>query len=321
VSKKKTATSVLVTPDNFRRAETDTTFASTYKRGAFGKIAHNREPASIDDHSVIRLNRDTLYSMGLFDLDAGPVTITMPKAGKRYMALQIIDQDHYSPAVYFKAGDYKLERKKIGTRFCLGAIRTFVDPNDPQDVAKVHALQDAIEVRQKSKGKFEVPDWDPASQTKVRDALLALAATMHGGFTGAFGARGKVDPVRHLVGTAAGWGGNPESAAVYAGFAPPKNDGKTVYKLVVKDVPVDGFWSVTVYNARGFFEKNDLNAYSFNNVTAKKSKDGSIAIQFGGSDAPNLLPIMDGWNCTVRLYRPRKEILSGKWTFPEPEEG
>jgi hypothetical protein len=310
-----------VTPDNFRRAETDTTFESVVKQGSFGKFTHKREVASIDDYTVIRPNRDTLYSMGLFDLDAGPVTITMPPAGKRYMALQVIDEDQYSPAVYFKAGTYKLERKTVGTRYALAALRTFVDPNDPKDVATAHALQDAVEVRQKSKGKFQVPRWDPESQTQVRNALLALAATQKD-FSGAFGARDEIDPVRHLIGTAAGWGGNPPKAAVYTSFVPRKNDGKTVHKLVVKDVPVDGFWSVTVYNARGFYEKNDLDAYSFNNVTANKLKDGSIAIQFGGRGArgENVLPIMKGWNCLIRLYRPRKAILDGRWTFPEPAE-
>ena len=28
---------------------------------------------------------------------------------------------------------------------------------------------------------------------------------------------------------------------------------------------------------------------------------------------------MKGWNYTVRLYRPRDEILNGKWKFPEPQ--
>jgi hypothetical protein len=53
-------------------------------------------------------------------------------------------------------------------------------------------------------------------------------------------------------------------------------------------------------------------------ITVKKSDDGSISIQFGGCDGkiPNCLPTMPGWNYTVRLYRPRAEILSGKWTFP-----
>ena len=28
---------------------------------------------------------------------------------------------------------------------------------------------------------------------------------------------------------------------------------------------------------------------------------------------------MDGWNYTVRLYRPHPEILDGSWKFPEPQ--
>jgi hypothetical protein len=28
---------------------------------------------------------------------------------------------------------------------------------------------------------------------------------------------------------------------------------------------------------------------------------------------------MDGWNYLVRLYRPHKEILDGKWKFPAPQ--
>jgi hypothetical protein len=81
----------------------------------------------------------------------------------------------------------------------------------------------------------------------------------------------------------------------------------------VKGVPVDGFWSVSVYNADGYFVLNHLNSYTLNNVTAKKSPDGSVTIQFGGCDGniPNCLPIMSGWNFMVRLCRPRPEILNG----------
>jgi hypothetical protein len=101
----------------------------------------------------------------------------------------------------------------------------------------------------------------------------------------------------------------------------PNNDGKTVYKLRVKNVPVNAFWSVSVYNAAGYFEKNPYNAYSLNNITAKKGPDGAITIQFGGCDGkiPNCLPTVPGWNYTVRLYRPRAAILDGKWKFPDPK--
>jgi hypothetical protein len=310
-----------VTADNFPRAESDLYFAGLLKdSGAIGKFNHRREPARIDNQTVIRLNRDTLYSSGLFDLDAGPVTVTLPDAGKRFMSMQVINEDHYVPEVVYGKGSYTLTKDKVGTRYVAVAIRTLVDPLDPKDIEQVHALQDAVKVNQKAAGKFEAPSWDQASQKKVRDALLVLATTIPN-FSKAFGTKADVDPVRHLIGTAAGWGGNPDKDATYLNITPAGNDGSKVYKLTVKDVPVNAFWSVSLYNAEGYFEKNPYNAYSINSITGKKSADGAIAIQFGGCDGkiPNCLPIMKGWNYTVRLYRPRAEILNGKWKFPEPQ--
>jgi hypothetical protein len=312
---------VPVTVDNFPRAESDLYMGNALKEaGGTGKLFNHREPVQVDKQFVIRANRDTLYSTILLDLDAGPATVTMPDAGKRFMSMMVLNEDHYVQNVFYGAGSHLIERDKIGTRYTLVGIRTLVDPADPEDVKQVHALQDAIKVSQKDPGKFEVPNWDSASQKKIRDALLVLASSA-GGFKGAFGAKGEVDPIKHLIGTAAGWGGNPDKDASYLSFDPAKNDG-TVYKLSVPgNVPVDGFWSITVYNAEGYFEKNDFNAYSLNNITAKKGADGSVDIQFGGCDGkiPNCLPIMKGWNYTVRLYRPRADFLDGTWKFPEPK--
>ncbi|MBP2433236.1 hypothetical protein M2241_005614 [Bradyrhizobium elkanii] len=313
---------VPVTVDNFARAESDLYFGNSIKdTGGTGKLFHHREPMSIDKQTVIRANRDTLYSSGVFDLDAGPVTITLPDAGKRFRSLMAINEDHYVVGnVEYRAGSFTYDRAKAGTRYMLIGLRTLVDPNDPKDVAQVHALQDGIKVSQKAQGKFEVPNWDQASQKSIRGALLVLN-DYTGGFAHAFGAKGQVDPVRHLIGTAAGWGGNPDKDASYLSITPSRNDGTTVYKLTVREVPVDAFWSISVYDAKGYFEKNPYDAYTLNNITAKKSADGSIAIQFGGCDGkiPNCLPIMKGWNYTVRLYRPRPEILNGKWKFPEAQ--
>jgi hypothetical protein len=72
----------------------------------------------------------------------------------------------------------------------------------------------------------------------------------------------EVSAVSHLIGTAVGWGGNPPYAAIYQSVYPKQNDGKTVYALTVKDVPVDGFWSISVYNAKGYFEKTISTGYA-----------------------------------------------------------
>nr|WP_245419014.1 DUF1254 domain-containing protein [Phyllobacterium endophyticum] len=310
----------VVTVDNFTRAESDLYLGNIVKDGGFGKFLHRREPAAIDNQTVIRLNRDTLYSAAVFDLDAGPVTITLPDAGKRFMSLLAINEDHYISAVSY-GGASTFTREQVGTRYFVTAIRTFVDPTDAKDVEQVHALQDAIKIGQPGgPGTFAVPEWDQATQKKVRDALLVLATTMPD-FNKAFGSKDQVDPVRHLVASAAAWGGNPDKDATYLNVTPENNDGTAVYRLDVKDVPVDGFWSISLYNPAGYFAKNSYDAYSLNNVTANKSADGSIDIQFGGCDGKtlNCLPIMKGWNYTVRLYRPREEILNGAWKFPEPQ--
>lgn len=310
-----------VTADNFIRAETDLYFDNAVKDGGFGKFMHNREPTPIEHQLVIRMNRDTLYSMAIFDLDAGSVTITMPDPGERFMSMQVFDEDEYSPLVAYGAGKHTLTRENIGTRYAGVGVRILVDANDPKDIAEVHKLQDAIKVEQPGgPGRFETPAWDKASQDKVRGALLTLGSTLPD-LRGAFGLRGKVDPTHHLIGAATGWGGNPETEADYINVTPKQNDGKTAYRLNVKDVPVDGFWSVIVYDEKGYIPKNDRGVYSFNNLTAKKDRDGSVTIQFGGdpAKAANCIPIVPGWNYLVRLYRPRKEILEGKWKFPEAQ--
>jgi hypothetical protein len=317
----KSGNTVPVTADNFKRAESDMYYGNVVRHAGIGKFHHSREPMRIDNQTVIRGNRDTFYSSAVFDLDAGPVTVTLPEAGKRFMSMQIIDEDQYVPEVVYGAGSHTYAKEKIGTRYVMVGIRTLVDPNDRKDVEEAHRLQDAIKIEQANgPGSFDIPNWDTASQKKVRDALLVLAGTIPD-TKRMFGSRAEVDPVRHLIGAATGWGGNPEKDAMYLTVVPDKNDGSIIHRLRVKDVPVDGFWSITIYNEKGYIEPNPYDAYSLNNITAHKDGDGSVAIQFGGCDGKvaNCLPIFAGWNYWVRLYRPRPEILNGSWKFPQPQ--
>lgn len=307
-----------VTVDNFVRAETDMTLGRYAKQGAFGKFLHIRQPTPIDKQNVVRMNLDTLYSVGVFDLTT-PVTVVKPESAGRFQSMMVINQDHSMLPVEHNAGKFTFTKEQIGSRYMIVLFRTFMDANDPADIKAANALQDKIAVRQKNPGKFEIPEWDEASLKKVRDAINVLAAT-RADSVGMFGDKAKLNPISHLLGTAMGWGGNPEKAAMYANVVPEKNDGKTPYVVTVKDVPVNGFWSITVYNKDGYMEKNDQNVYSYNNVTAKKNADGSITINFGGGpNAINNLPVTPGWNYIVRMYQPKKEIINGTWSFPKPQ--
>jgi hypothetical protein len=301
-----------VTIDNFVRAETDMTLKRYKDQGAFGTVMHLREPTPIDKQGVIRMNRDTLYSFGIFDLTT-PVTIIKPSSSDRFQSLLIINQDHSMRPVIHGPAKVTLTRKNVGTRYVFVFFRTFMEPANPSDIKAAHQLQDQIKAIQKSAGEFDIPDWDEASLKTVREAINVLASTKVDA-SAMFGDKAKLNPIEHLLGTAYGWGGNPKEAAFYINGVPTNNDGKTPYAVTVKNVPVNGFWSVTVYNAQGFMEKNDLDAYSYNNISAKKNNDGSITINFGGDPKkPNYLPIMPGWNYVVRLYQPKADIIKGKW--------
>jgi len=306
----------IVTVDNFVRAETDMTMARYAAQGGFARIMHLRQPVPLDKQDVIRMNRDTLYSIGVFDLTS-PVTITKPDPTGRFQSMMLVSQDHSMLPAEYGGGEFLLTRELIGTRYVFVIFRTFMDPADPDDIAAANALQDGIGWMQSDPGVFEVPDWDEASLKTVRNAVNVLAATKADA-SGFFGDKSKLNPIDHLLGTAYGWGGLPEEAAVYINRVPELNDGETPYTLTVMDVPVDGFWSVTVYNADGFMEPNDVGANSYNGVTAAKNDDGSVTLRFGGDPAAvNYLPITEGWNYIARLYRPRQEVLDGEWVFPE----
>src|SRR5690606_17616141 len=169
----------IVTTDNFIRAASDVYMAAQAKDGPFGTFKHTREAAPVDKQLIVRLNRDTIYSSGIFDLDAGPVTFTLPDAGDRFMSALVINEDHFNPDVFYGAGTYTLTREGVGTRYAMVGIRILADPNDPEDMKRANSIQDGITVSQPGgPGKFEIPAWDPVSQKRVREALTAVSDTL-----------------------------------------------------------------------------------------------------------------------------------------------
>jgi len=307
-----------VTLDNFARAETDRMFAGLVRQAAgVNHWFHNREPTPIDNQPVIRMNRDTLYSMAVVDIADGAVA-TLPDAGDRYLSVMVVNEDHYINDIFHEPGEHRVTMNAFDTPYLLLAARILVDPTDPADLAAVHALQDGLGLDAPSERPFVMPDYDQVSFDATRARITAMA---EGSFSaaGAFGRRENVDPKLHLIRTALGWGGLPEHEASYVIRSGQLPAGE--FRLTVRDVPVDAFWSISVYNRDGFFEPNDLGAYSVNSVTAQRDPDGSVTVHFGGcvDGRPNCLPVTYGWNYAIRLYRPRPEILDGSWTFPEHE--
>jgi len=305
---------VKVNIDNFVRAETAAQFDSYMKlTGDVNTFFHFREAVPLDKQTVIRMNRDALYSTAIVDISKG-ATLTIPETDGRYLSIMIMNEDGYINKVYQGKGTYKLTMKEFDTSYVSVALRTLINPMDPADIEKVKAIQDGCTVSSKSANPYTHPEYDQASYKAVYQAVIGLSRFVSD-TKRMFGAKEDVTEVRHLLGTAFGFGGLPENEAFYLNVEPNLPVG--AYEITVKDVPVDAFWSISLYNKDGYFQENEYNANSVNNITGTPNEDGSFTVHFGGDPkSSNYLHIMDGWNYAVRMYQPRKEILDGEWIFP-----
>jgi hypothetical protein len=87
--------------------------------------------------------------------------------------------------------------------------------------------------------------------------------------------------------------------------------------------PVDAFWSVTMYDARGFPVANELNRFALGDRDPlTRDADGSVDLYIqhsnpGHEKEANWLPAAQGpLGITMRLYGPRPEVLLGQWAPP-----
>ena len=87
--------------------------------------------------------------------------------------------------------------------------------------------------------------------------------------------------------------------------------------------PVDAFWSITLYDSDGFQVGNVLNRFAVSSwMPFKSNSDGSLDLYFqnespGKDKEANWLPAPKGaFNLTMRLYAPKSEALTGKWSPP-----
>jgi hypothetical protein len=89
--------------------------------------------------------------------------------------------------------------------------------------------------------------------------------------------------------------------------------------------PVDGFWSLTLYDEEHFFAPNDFKCYSVGtkNKTLVANADGSLGIYVQADPPPdaqraNWLPAPKGsdFSLYLRAYWPKTAIIDGSWTPP-----
>ena len=319
-NKEDSLNSVKVDAFNYVRAKTALQFDKYLARagGKLNTFAHVRNVVGIDAKSSKRLNRDTLYSVAIVNISEG-AELLMPDAGDRYMSVQIVNQDGFTNKIIHGAGNHSLTMREFDTPFVWLLARTLVFDSIEGDLDSVNKLQDQMKIRGASNASYTHPNYDPVSFAATTHLLLELGKGIKDNAKAA-GNKSQVDPIKQLLATAYGFGTLPETESLLINVEPNLPSDKA-YSLTVKDVPVDGFWSLAVYNKEGYFEKNEYDSYGYGDRTAKKNTNGTITLHFGGNpDSVNYIPLTDGWNYVVRLYRPRAELLDGTWKFPDVRE-
>lgn len=308
-------TNTAVTPETYIRAESDRQFGVVAKMaGGVNRFYHFRRPTPLGKQNVVRMNRDTLYSMGVVDTSKG-ATITVPELPKdRYASVYLVDNDHYCPFVIYTSGTHELPRdtKYLG----LGVRIQVFNPKDENEIALINELQDQFVIRAQSADPFAEPEWDRQSLNDLRAEYEKEFQKFAKYPSDWQGPRGKVnEKTRHLA-AAGAWGLFPEWDATYIIYS--GNHAPNVCHTATYAVPENNaFWSITMYGNDGFIKSENS---IVNSSTVKMNADGTFTVYFGSAetcgDVPNRLDTTDGWNFLMRIYRPGKSVLSGAYKLP-----
>lgn len=310
---------IKVTALNYVQAKTAIQFDKYLARagGKLNTFSHGRRVADINSRSSKRLNRDTLYSVAIVNISKG-ASIQIPEAGDRYMSVQVVNQDGFTNKIFHGAGRHYLTVAEFDTPYVWLLVRTLVLENIPGDMQAAQVLQDQMSIDSASERPYTHADYDPLSMSATTALLTELGKGISDNAKAA-GTKEQVDPIKQLLLAAYGFGTLPESESLLL-TVQPNLPADRAYTLTVEDVPVDGFWSLAMYNREGYFNKNPYDSYGFGDRTAVKNADGSITLHFGGDpNRVNYIPITEGWNYVVRMYRPRAGLLDGTWEFPALE--
>ena len=305
-----------VTQATYCRAETDRTFLNTLKMtGGVNRFFCWREVTPLDRQTVVRMNKDTLYAAAIVDTEKG-ATITVPRMPDgRYCSVMLVDNDHYSAGVIYTAGTHPLPRD---TKYLGALVRIqLLHPDDPADVALVNALQDALVIEAGSADPFPEPAWDLQSLDELRAKYNAEFARYDKYPDGWMDTRGKADEATRHLGCAGAWGLFPNRDAVYINYNGRLPAGPC--HCATYHVPEnDAFWSITVYGADGYMKSDNC---ILNAANTTMNADGTFTVRFGSKqacgDVPNRLDAPEGWNFLMRVYRPGRSVLEGRYVLPD----
>lgn len=293
-----------VTYENYNQAESARNFNNWAKLGANNTILHLKKLSPIGNKApTIRMNLDTLYSVGVYDND-GEMTITIPESGL-YQSIMILDTDGYTPFFLSKPGVYPI---KYSSETLFVAVRTVVkDRHSKSSYKEAIDAQAGIKVEGNGPGLYTMPAYDQKKLHKLTAEYNKKMLDAGISFTYGDGVT-PVNEEHRTWSNAAGWGGMVTEVGKSNYYTTSENlPGDVCHAVTFPDTGNKFFTSFTIYDTDGYLMKGNSHISSY---TWKSEKDGSTTIHFNcDGKANNITSNGNEFNYIVRSYGVSQKII------------
>ena len=298
---------IIVTEDNFPQAYTNLRFDAIIKQaGGINQFKEmGRAPSDPSKQFVVRMNRDTHYSTGVFDME-GDVYLTIPETDK-YISIQVVDENHETQPMIYGPGRHKLTAK---TKYAFIAVRSLDDEARKNLTAETN-----------SSDAFTAKEWDKESFDKIAASGNKIFTDGYDQSKAFSNKESGQTSYWNYVGAAGGWGGAMVVDNIYQTSKYMSSEG--CYEMTFADPQARDFWSATVYNGDGYMFNDVANISS--EMNPEKNQDGTYTLRFGCDGQSNNIPIREGnetgkFNVLMRHYGPSKMVSSKKEGYNPTEK-
>ncbi|MGY8769908.1 MAG: hypothetical protein ACKVH8_15935 [Pirellulales bacterium] len=303
-----------VTYKNYNQAETARNFNNWVKMGSDNKMLHLKELSPIGpDAPTIRMNLDTLYSVGVYNND-GDISLTIPESGI-YQSVMILDTDGYTPFFFTEPGTYPV---KHDSKYLFIAVRTIVkDRHSKASFKAAHKAQAGIKVKGNGTKSYVMPAFN-------QEQLHPLTAKynkkmLESGISFVYGdGRKPVNEEHRTWSNAAGWGGMVTEVGKSNTYNSSKVlPGDQCLAVTFPDPKNKFFTSFTIYDTNGYLMEGNTH---INSYTWKPNADGTITVHFNcDGKKNNITSSGNEFNYIVRNYGASQPVIDKKINPVKPK--
>lgn len=298
---------IKVTEDNFLAAEADRYLAEQQELAPVNQWEHRFKLLTYKTQSVVRQNRDTLYSKSIVDVSKG-ATFSVEKSDQ-YQTLHVVDSNHREIFVLYSNSDKRsitidMSDLSAGAGEHVYVILRTAMPNgeSKEAYAVANKLQRSAKISANSNKSYIPKGFDQESREATRLALEPKILTLY--IPNAFGPVGAENVTKRdqTIGVGIGWGGFSTLHAHYKILLAEDRSGAC--QTMTFDAPKlkeNGFFSITTYGPDAYMHADK---YAINMSEMQADKDGRYTVNFNCDGAKNNLEVMKNWTGALRMYRP-----------------